>query len=174
MLDGPSLPLGPHNGVGRGDDTREPKLPRDVLELLGTEDAAFVRTAYKVILRREPDPGGFSHYLRRLRSGADKLEILRDLRMSPEGESKGSDLPGLSQSLKGLWWGRVPIVASYVKARNRKLALRAQLEHARVEAEELRKNADKSASDLQSFLAFDAQQYLSVNEDVATAAMNPY
>src|SRR6185369_11081741 len=38
-------------------------------DLLGYHDEAFVRNAYRVILKRDPDDAGLAEYLRQLRSG---------------------------------------------------------------------------------------------------------
>ena len=67
--------------------------------LLGFHDEAFVRNAYKVILKREPDDAGFVEYLGNLRSGRySKIDILRSLRFSAEGRKANVSIDGLS------WW----------------------------------------------------------------------
>jgi 2-polyprenyl-3-methyl-5-hydroxy-6-metoxy-1,4-benzoquinol methylase len=80
-------------------------------DLLGFHDEAFVRNAYKVILKREPDDAGFAEYLGNLRSGRySKIDILRSLRFSAEGRKANVSIEGLS------WWVnlrrvyRVPLV----------------------------------------------------------------
>ena len=80
-------------------------------DLLGFHDEAFVRNAYKVILKREPDDAGFAEYLGNLRSGRySKIDILRSLRFSPEGRKADVSVEGLS------WWVnlrkiyRVPVI----------------------------------------------------------------
>lgn len=83
-------------------------------DLLGFHDEAFVRNAYKVILKREPDDAGFAEYLGNLRSGRySKIDIIRSLRFSPEGQKANVSLEGLSWfvNLRKLY--RVP-VAGYV------------------------------------------------------------
>ncbi|HEY8413427.1 MAG TPA: methyltransferase domain-containing protein [Pyrinomonadaceae bacterium] len=80
-------------------------------DLLGFHDEAFVRNAYTVILKREPDDAGFAEYLGNLRSGRySKIDILRGLRFSPEGQKANVSIDGLG------WWVnlrkiyRVPVV----------------------------------------------------------------
>jgi len=68
-------------------------------ELLDLNDAAFIDCAYKTLLRRNADPGGFNNYLQRLRSGRSKLGIVRDLLSSPEGRTKNVVLQGLALRL---------------------------------------------------------------------------
>lgn len=57
-------------------------------ELFSLHNERFIRRAYQLILNREADSAGFSHYLNRLRSGSEKIEILADLKSSNEGKSK--------------------------------------------------------------------------------------
>src|SRR5262245_52216310 len=46
-------------------------------DLLGFHDEVFVRNAYRVILKREPDDSGMAHFLKNLRNGRySKLDIL--------------------------------------------------------------------------------------------------
>lgn len=65
-------------------------------ELLAFSDREFVDNAYRVVLRRAPDPEGLSHYLGRLRAGSlSKVEVLGELRWSTEGMSRGIHVDGL-------------------------------------------------------------------------------
>ena len=63
--------------------------------LLKLHDEAFVTSAYKVLLGRPADPGGLENYLRRVRAGAQKSQIIAELAGSPEGKLRSADLPGL-------------------------------------------------------------------------------
>jgi len=63
--------------------------------LCAKDDEAFVRGLYEVVLRREPDPEGFAHYLRLVRSGAKKRTVVRDMRYSKEGQAITVPLIGL-------------------------------------------------------------------------------
>jgi len=83
-------------------------------DLLGFHDEVFVRNAYKVILKREPDDSGMAHFLKNLRSGRySKLDILSILRFSPEGENVNVQIEGLGKRsiLRKMY--RVP-VAGYL------------------------------------------------------------
>lgn len=65
-------------------------------EFLATSDRTFVEAVYRALLRRDPDPQGREHYLSGLRSGAlSKLDILGELRWSPEGLAHGVHVDGL-------------------------------------------------------------------------------
>src|ERR1044071_5834368 len=83
-------------------------------DLLGFQDEAFVRNAYQVILKRDPDDAGLAVYLRQLRSGRySKIDIVSSLRFSPEGRNANVQIAGLGNRslLRKLY--RVP-VAGYV------------------------------------------------------------
>lgn len=83
-------------------------------DLLGFHDEAFIKNAYKAILKREPDDAGLAEYLQHLRSGRySKLDIVRSLRFSIEGETAKVPIEGLGRlgALRKLY--RVP-VAGYL------------------------------------------------------------
>jgi FkbM family methyltransferase len=69
-------------------------------ELLAFHDQQFVRCAYQTLLGRAPDPEGFSYYLNRIRSGFSKVQILAQLRLSPEGKAYEPKLPGLDEAIQ--------------------------------------------------------------------------
>ena len=80
-------------------------------ELLAPSDASFVEMAYRVVLRREPDPAGFNHLLHQLRSGlTTKVEVLAHLRWSEEGMAKQVHIDGLLLPYKLQQWKRKPLV----------------------------------------------------------------
>lgn len=64
-------------------------------DLLAYHDAYFVRVAFLSVLQREPDVGGFAHFVDELRSGISKVEILGRLRYSAEGRVRGVQVDGL-------------------------------------------------------------------------------
>ncbi len=53
-------------------------------ELLSYPDQPFVLCAFRTLLGRDPDQEGLNYYLGRVRSGYAKIQILRQLRRSPE------------------------------------------------------------------------------------------
>lgn len=63
------------------DDAR---LLRGLQEL---EDPQFLAESYKLFLGRSVDPDGFQHYMSRLSSGSTRMEIIKELRASPEGQA---------------------------------------------------------------------------------------
>jgi O-antigen chain-terminating methyltransferase len=65
-------------------------------EWLAAYDMDFIHGAYSALLQRAPDAGGAAYFLRELRAGnKTKLEILGDLRFSPEGMARGVHVDGL-------------------------------------------------------------------------------
>lgn len=85
-----------------------------VNDLLGFHDEVFVRNAYKVILKREPDDSGMAHFLKNLRNGRySKLDVLSALRFSSEGANVNTQIEGLGRGsvLRKIY--RVP-VAGYL------------------------------------------------------------
>lgn len=72
--------------------------------LLAFHDDEFIRHAYHRILARNPDPNGFPHYLKLLRDGESKIEILGRLRYSREGRQCKVKIPGL---LPAFVWQRL-------------------------------------------------------------------
>jgi hypothetical protein len=87
--------------------------PRTLDELLKLHDEAFVTGAYKVLLGRSPDPQGLENYLRQIRAGTQKSQIVAELAGSPEGRLRSAELPGLgnliAQHRKGArsFWLRI-------------------------------------------------------------------
>jgi ubiquinone/menaquinone biosynthesis C-methylase UbiE len=68
-----------------------------VKDLLGFQDAEFVRNAYRAILKRDPDDAGFAEFLANLRSGRfNKIDVLASLRFSPEGKATGVRVDALT------------------------------------------------------------------------------
>jgi SAM-dependent methyltransferase len=71
-------------------------VPATLEALTALRDRAFVQAAYRVLLGREVDPSGLASFVQQLRSGAlDKVDILGDLRRSPEGQQRAVTIPGL-------------------------------------------------------------------------------
>ena len=65
-------------------------------ELFCRDDEQFIEQAFQAVLGRIADAQGFAHYLKQLRSGKNRLEILVDMRFSKEGKAAGSRVAGLT------------------------------------------------------------------------------
>jgi O-antigen chain-terminating methyltransferase len=80
-------------------------------DLLLYHDRVFVQAAYRAILKRSPDQTESLRDLKRLRSGyANKIDLLADLRFSPEGRAKGVRLEGLLVPALIRRLGQLPLI----------------------------------------------------------------
>ncbi|MGU7771052.1 DUF4214 domain-containing protein [Burkholderia sp. MR1-5-21] len=85
------------------------------------EDEGFVRSVYRVILKREPDTHGLRYYLNQLRSGGSKVKVIQDLRVSREGREAATVLhdiayPNLIEKLEAIpliRWIALPFIVHY-------------------------------------------------------------
>jgi O-antigen chain-terminating methyltransferase len=78
--------------------------------LLNLHDHEFVAQAYRTVLGREPDLGGMDYYLRLLRDGRSKVEIIGRLRLSREGRRRGVRVRGLLLPLAFHTAYRIPVL----------------------------------------------------------------
>jgi SAM-dependent methyltransferase len=82
-------------------------------ELLQGRRAMFVRNAYRAIMGREPDPEGFTNFDARLAlNQITRLEMLADMRYSPEGRAHGARVRGLGRVRVARVVRKVPVIGS--------------------------------------------------------------
>jgi GT2 family glycosyltransferase len=74
--------------AGDMNSRRTPKLPM-IEELLSYDNERFLQCAYYMILGRKPDNEGWRVYMKHLRAGVSKSNIITILAKSPEGKSTG-------------------------------------------------------------------------------------
>ena len=79
------------------------------------QHAAFIRAAYRGLLRREPDPPGLHHFLQRLERGDSKRLILGLIRYSPEGRRHAIPVRGLRWRFALERGCEVPIAGRFVR-----------------------------------------------------------
>jgi len=80
-------------------------------DLLKYHGEDFVRNAYRAVLKRDPDPDGWTEYLRSLESGRlNKIDVLARLRYSPEGEQAKVKIAGLAWPATVRRLERLPVV----------------------------------------------------------------
>ncbi len=84
-------------------------------DLLTYHDREFIYAAYWAVLQRAPDELGLKTYLRLLRGGTPKVEILGFLRDSPEGQKVTVQVLGLSVHLSILRICQWPVVGPLVR-----------------------------------------------------------
>jgi hypothetical protein len=81
-----------------------------IAELCQSHSAAFIRQAYGVLLRRDPDKASFDRHMKMLASGHSKVEILGNLRWSAEGRDNAVRVPGLLSRYVLAKLTRVPVL----------------------------------------------------------------
>lgn len=81
-------------------------------DLLDYHDEAFVHAAYHTLLRRAPDSEGLLYYVRRLRRGVDKLQVLDQISRSNEAKVRAVKLAGLEDALRRNRWQRLPVIGA--------------------------------------------------------------
>jgi GT2 family glycosyltransferase/SAM-dependent methyltransferase/glycosyltransferase involved in cell wall biosynthesis len=91
--------------------------PRSLAGLMTLDDLSFLREAYRGILHRELDSDGQEHYLRRMRQGEQRLRVLADLRLSPEGQRQPTKLDGLDDVVRSLRKSRIPLLGNRERQR---------------------------------------------------------
>ena len=69
----------------------------------------FVRSLYNVLLRRDPDPGGFAEKLRTLRRTGNRIELIRGFLSSPEYALYPLSANSLVEDLFRSYFGRPPV-----------------------------------------------------------------
>ena len=67
-------------------------------ELMQEEGEDFVDAAYSALLKRRPDATGGKIYMRALRNGTSKLQILYELSKSDDCLRAGGEVPGLAEA----------------------------------------------------------------------------
>jgi Domain of unknown function (DUF4214) len=89
-------------------------------DLLHLDDQHFIHQAYLSVLRRPADPSGFAVYLKQLRSGADKEQLIASLATSAEAKLVTEPpLTGLPELVERAQRNRPPL---WLKALRRALA----------------------------------------------------
>lgn len=83
---------------------------RTIPELSAAHHLDFLHGAFRAILKRPPDGPGELVQLRLLAAGASKIEILGNLRYSPEGREVGVPIPGLRPRYLLTKLFRVPVI----------------------------------------------------------------
>lgn len=85
-------------------------------ELLAFSDSGFIQAVYQAVLRRAADSMGLRHFLSLLRTGqASKVEIIGDIRWSPEGMARGVHVDGLLIPYKLAKWKRKRFVGPVLR-----------------------------------------------------------
>lgn len=82
-------------------------------QLLDLDGAAFIETAYRLLLLRTPDAEGQTYYQARIRSGVPKMQVLCELAGSKEGSKIQACLPGLRSAIRRQRLIEVPVFGRF-------------------------------------------------------------
>ena len=100
--------------------------PTHAADFLALPLDAFITTAYRHIVGRDPDAGGAAHYQRLLLRGrATRMEVLGRLALSPEARRRGRPLPGVLPACALALLYRIPLAGPLAALAARALALPA-------------------------------------------------
>lgn len=108
-------PAGGKLNIGGTERMGDNKPVTSVPRLLAPHDREFIHTAYQAVLGRAPDPKGEAYYLERLRSGAHKLDILKQLRRSPEGKAFIPGVAGLDKAIRRHHLSNLPLLGPIIR-----------------------------------------------------------
>lgn len=81
--------------VDHNDGIDRDRLDYSLAELCAPHHIAFLDLVFRAILKRPPDDAGSSTQMRLIGAGASKVEIIGNLRYSPEGLRVGTRIAGL-------------------------------------------------------------------------------
>lgn len=88
--------------------------------------AQFVEEAFRAIIKREIEADTRSALVRRLAAGISKVEVLGDLRYSPEGQAAGTRIAGLRRAYLLAKLFHVPVIGFLAESAFRLLRLPVQ------------------------------------------------
>lgn len=89
--------------------------PRTLAQLISYQDEQFVLRAYEALLNRKPDEEGLRFYVSRIRAGISKLEVLSQLRLSPEGQAIRNEIAGLDAAIKRHRRRNLPVLGALLR-----------------------------------------------------------
>ena len=83
-------------------------------ELLSYHDEQFIRCAYLTLLGRTPDADGMAFYLKKIRAGVSKTQIIYQMKSGKEGKSYHVNLTGLNKLILIRRWISLPLLHTFV------------------------------------------------------------
>lgn len=114
-----------------GIDTETRVLKRstasNVDQFMRYHDDEFVRVVYQYYLEREADEPGLNYYVRQIRSGVSRQQVLLDIARSPEARRLGNSIPGERGLAMALFIERIPVLGSVFAAVRFNLIIRQHL-----------------------------------------------
>jgi glycosyltransferase involved in cell wall biosynthesis len=74
-------------------------VAHNIQQLLAFDDQSFLYCAYRTLLGRDPDEVGIAYYIGRLQGGEKKIQILKELQNSAEGQRINNTVIGLRAAI---------------------------------------------------------------------------
>ncbi|MFC7206852.1 DUF4214 domain-containing protein [Comamonas endophytica] len=146
-------------------------------ELLTINGQQFIESAYRALLKRDPDSEGKLYYLSRLEAGYSKMQIISQLHFSKEGKERKPKLPGLDSAIKKYKRSQTPLVgwifATIEKTENdgthtRHLrALEYKIHNLANESSKNFERLEERLSDISKFISDQSSKISEINERTA-------
>ncbi|MCQ0031955.1 FkbM family methyltransferase [Burkholderia glumae] len=147
-------------------------------DFMTVDDAKFVVLAYRVLLRRDPDPDGFAHFMERARQGDSRLRILAAIAQSKEGRINNVEVAGLKSSVAKLKLAKLPIIGPlYAKvwgydeqreiSMHRFASIESRLESISLAQHALLSSHERKTSDIQLAIASLSARFDALSEHVS-------
>jgi hypothetical protein len=113
----------------RSESVALPSLFTTLRQFMPFHGRVFVVAAYRTILQREPDGGGFEFFAAALAEGRmTRWEVLGRMRLSAEGRQRGVSLPGLWPAVALSVAYRIPLAGPLLALLARVLCMPAHLQ----------------------------------------------
>jgi FkbM family methyltransferase len=162
-------------------ETDEIKAAPALEILLAYQDRVFVDCAYLTLLRRSPEPSGRDYYLRRLRDGVPKVQILSEIFESPEARLINVVVPGLNDAIRRYRRKhklvRLPLFGRFLKlffkpegseiAENRLRVVEQQVFRFAGSADARLNSIENGLSDLRELIVRQGQKFAAITEKIA-------
>jgi FkbM family methyltransferase len=126
--------------LGMGKRSAGARIERDIVrratevhvdDFMRYHDAEFVAQVFAYYLGRAPDEAGLAHYLRRIRSGVSRQQILLEVLRGAEAKRRGKHAVGETAIAMALFIDRVPVIRELVTMIKFNLNLRNHLQDMR-------------------------------------------
>ena len=119
-----------------------PPDPLTFAYFAGLHGGELVQAAYRLLLGREADPGGFQHHAAMLARGDDKALVVGSVRYSIEGRARNTPVAGLFPRFAAAAVQRIPVVGTLAGMMVALLTANARMRHARALEEHVRAQLD--------------------------------
>lgn len=104
---------------------------RSVVDLMEWFDRPFIELAYRIMLKRSPDPEGMRYYLKRLRAGHGRVAVLNQLWKSPESDPSWDQVRELQATLDRFRKSRRLLTGAWLRWSDPEIGTRASFRRAR-------------------------------------------